>query len=457
MKKAISLFLALLIAALCAVPAFAAADEGFTPVLRFIASSDTHVRDDNDVNMQRISKMLELAYDEADADSNYTQLDAILVAGDLTNDGTKTEFDRFWSAVSGSMREGTQFLGVAAKNHDGYEMKRKEVHAYYTSLTGNSADFHTVINGYPFIGLSASDNDSVHYDAEQLIWLKKQLDAAVADNPDRPVFVTHHEHVRNTVYGSSTYDGWGVPYFTAILNQYPQVVDFSGHSHYPLNDPRSVWQGKFTAIGTGAIYYSEFTIDDFRAYDPADCFDTATCWIVEANAAGDLHLRGYDVNESALLCEYTLKNPADPANREYTPAKREAASKAPAFDESAALQVTPTYGGCTVSVPAAHSTDGMPVVLYRVYAKNQYGVKVMSNWTLPKYYRAIDEPEIELTLEDLGAGAYTIGVVAENAYGMQSAPVETGVTLDGKGPFAAFFLWIGSWFKHIINYIKNIF
>ena len=104
------------------------------------------------------------------------------------------------------------------------------------------------------------------------------------------MFVTHHEHNIETVYGSSVYDGWGVPYFKAILNQYPQVVDFSGHSHFPLNDPRSVWQGKFTAIGTGAIYYSEFTVEGLRSYHPADSEQTATCWIVELNDKGDLHL-----------------------------------------------------------------------------------------------------------------------------------------------------------------------
>ncbi len=457
MKKLISVFLAALLVLTCAVPAFAAGEEAFVPVLRFIAASDTHVRDDSDTNPERIAKMIGLGYAAAEADAAYPKLDAVLIAGDLTNDGTKTEFDRFWSAVSGSLKGDTRFIGVVAKNHDGYQMKRTEVHDYYQSLTGNTADFHVVINGYHFIGLSASDNDAVHYDKDQLKWLKQQLDEAVAEDPDRPVFVTHHEHVRGTVYGSSLYDGWGKPFFMPVLKKYPQVVDFSGHSHYPLNDPRSVWQGNFTCIGTGAIYYSEFTIDEYRAFDPADAYDTATCWIVELDAANRMRLRGYDVNEEALLCEYILENPADPANRQHTEAVKKAASKPPVFDENAALKVTSEYGVCRVTAPAAASADGMPVVLYRAYAKNKLGVTVSKTWTLPRYYRAIEEPKIDLTLEDLSSGEYTIRVVAENAYGGQSAPLEIKVTVEGYGAVTGFFRQITQWFRHIVSYIKNLF
>ena len=439
MKKIIAISLAVLMAFCCAAPAFAEESTGFTPVIRFAAASDTHVKDADNVNSSRIPAMMELAYSIADSDSAYGKVDALLIAGDLTNDGTTTEFDKFWSAVDSSLRDETQFIGVVAKNHDGYKMSRKDVHAYYTDLSGNSPDFHVVINGYHFIGLSASDNDTVHYDNGQIKWLDEQLAKATAEDPDKPVFVTHHEHVRGTVYGSSNYDGWGVPYFKSTLDKYPQVVDFSGHSHFPLNDPRSVWQGNFTAIGTGAIYYSEFTIDETRSYDPPDCTDTVTCWIVELDKNNDMRLRGYDITEKTLLCEYTLKNPADKNNREFTPAKLEAASKAPEFESGAAIQVTVDGSNCKVTAPLAKSVDGKPVVLYRVFAKNSLGITLARNWTLPPYYRAIPQQNVELTLDGLASGDYTISVVAENAYGMQSEPLEAKVSVEGGNVLAG--LW----------------
>ena len=287
------------------VPTQPASAGPFVPVLRFVAASDTHVRDDSDVTANRIGKMMEMAYAIADADAAYPALDALLIAGDLTNDGTKTEFDKFADAVHGALRENTRFIGVVAKNHDGYKMPRKELRAYYHTVSGCDADFHVVVNGYHFIGVSASPLDGVHYSAAQQKWLKEQLTAAVKEDPNKPIFVTHHEHVRGTVYGSSLDDGWGMTYFTSILKQFPQVVDFSGHSHYPLNDPRSIWQGQFTAVGTGAIYYSEFNIDG--TYHPADSNDTATCWIVEADANNRLRLRGMDVEAGECLVEYVLE------------------------------------------------------------------------------------------------------------------------------------------------------
>ena len=459
MKKILSILLALLLLCPAALAAFAAeAGAGaFAPVMRFLAASDTHVLENSDQNEQRIGKMMALAYGVAAADPAYHNVDALLLAGDLTNDGTKTEFDKFWSAVSGALQGDTRFLGVVAKNHDGWGMKRAEMRDTYTALSGNEADFHAVIGGYHFIGVSASSKDGQHYDRGQLTWRRRQLDAAVAEDPDRPVFVTHHEHVRGTVYGSSLYDGWGVPYFTAILNQYPQVVDFSGHSHFPLNDPRSIWQGRFTAVGTGAIYYSEFTVEGLRSYHPADSGDTATCWIVELDKDSNLRLRGYDVLAGALLCEEILLNPADPANREYTPAKRRAASKAPVFAAGDELTAEVTLGGVSVTAPVAASADGMPVTLYRACAKDKFGVTAAESWVLPSYYRAVEQGSVTLELAGLAAGDYTVCVTAENAYGGRSQPICAQVTVEGETVFSAFFARIAQWFRSLKDYITQLF
>ena len=432
LKTATALLLSCLLLVCAALPCFAAGDtETFTPVLRFIASSDSHVRTENDKTFERIGRMLAQAYALSDGDETYQNLDALVMAGDLTNSGTPEEFDKFWSAVSAAKRDDTQFLGVVAKNHDGWNMSRKELRAYYGNLTGETADFHKVINGFHFIGLSASDTDGVHYSDEQLAWLRAQLDTAVAEAPDKPVFFIHHEHNRGTVYGSSTFDGWGIKYFKKILSDYPQVVDFSGHSHYPLNDPRSIWQGKYTAIGTGAIYYSEFTIDDIRAYDPPDCEDTATYWLVEVNENGDLHLRGMDILAEEQLCEYTIKNPADSNNRDFTPAKLKAASKAPVFAPDAAITTAVNEDGTrSVTVPAAQSTDGTPVVLYRLTVKTSYGLTAEKQWYLPHYHVADGEETITFMVSGLAKGRYKLSVTAETAYGVKSEPVKGEATLD---------------------------
>lgn len=460
LKKCISGFLCAVLICTAAPAAFAAAEEPFLPALRFVACSDSHVMADNDRNFDRIGAMMEQAYALADGDGAYNRVDALLMAGDLTNNGTTEEFEKYWRAVSSAKRDGTELLAVVAKNHDGWSMDRKEMRGLFSDLTGETPDFHKTVCGYHFIGLSASDKDGVHYSKAQLSWLREQLDIAAADTPDRPVFFMHHEHNRNTVYGSSSYDGWGVKFFNKILKDYPQVVDFSGHSHYPLNDPRSIWQKEFTAIGTGAIYYAEFTIDLDRAYDPPDCNDAGTYWIVEVNEAGDLHLRGFDVDANKQLCEYTLPNPSDPANRVFDQEKMKAASTAPVFDANAVLTAEETGGGNVgVSAPAAASTDGQPIVLYRVTVKNKLGLTVEKQWYLPHYYVADKlEEKIPFTVEGLAKGVYTVSVTAETAYGVQSEPLKTEITVqDGANAAGAFFRLIARPFKYLIRAIKALF
>ena len=460
MKKLISLLLAAVLLCTLAPAALAAAEEPFTPVLRFIACSDSHVKADSDRTFDRIGAMLSQAYALADGDSVYSNLDALLMAGDLTHNGTKEEFRKYWNAVSAAKRDETEYLGLVAKNHDGWHMTRKQMRACFSDLTGGTPDFHKVVCGYHFIGLSASDTDGVHYTKAQLSWLREQLDAAVADTPGKPVFFAHHEHNRNTVYGSSTYDGWGVKFFNKILKDYPQVVDFSGHSHYPLNDPRSVWQGDFTAIGTGALFYAEFTIDDDRAYDPPDCEDAGTYWIVEVNEQGDLHLRGFDVDADKLLCEYTLPNPADPQNRPFDQKKLKAASLPPVFADGAALSAEETgKGEIRVTAPAAAPTDGQPIVLYRVIVKNKLGLTVDKQWYLPHYYVADHREEtIPFTVTGLARGSYTVRVVAETAYGVQSAPLETELRVEnGANAVGAFLRLLARPFQMLIAAIKHVF
>ncbi|MCR5042437.1 MAG: metallophosphoesterase [Clostridia bacterium] len=434
MSKLLALLLSLL-TAICSlfgmtVRVKAPADTGdFVPVIRFIAASDTHVQSFLDTESRRIQKMLRLGYAVADADASYGALDAVLIAGDLTDNGRKDQFNAFAAALRSGLRDGTRFLGVTAKNHDGYTMSRREVHDYYTALTGNSADFHTVINGFHFIGLSASENDDVHYDEAQVAWLRAQLEEATAEDPVKPVFVMHHEHVSNTVYGSSDFEGWGQTYFTDVLDDFPQVVDFSGHSHYPLNDPRSLWQGAFTAVGTGAVYYTELTVDDDRTIHPDGYKQVSTCWIVEVDANDRIRLRGLDILAQEVLCEYVLDDPADPADRAYTPERRAAASEPPVFAPDAAVTIKRVAGRCECTVPAARSADGMPVVLYRAFAYDAEGNPAASAYTIPKYYVAGEEPTVTLRLEGLQKGTYEIRVVAETAYGVDSGPLTAGLTV----------------------------
>ena len=188
-------------------------------------------------------------------------------------------------------------------------------------------------------------------------------------------------------------------------------------------------QGSFTAVGTGAIYYAEFTVDDERTVHPNGYRQASTCWIVEADASNRIRLRGMDVLSQTCLCEYILENPADPANRAYTPEQRAAASRAPVFAQDAKVKTAAFAGYCSCTVPAAQSADGMPVVLYRATAYDKNGNPAASAWTIPKYYVAGNETAVTIRLSGLGRGDYEIRVVAETAYGIDSEPLTAAVRI----------------------------
>lgn len=394
----------------------------FTPVIRFVACSDSHLKSAAGKGSYRIEKTAKLAYAIAKADDKYTNLDAFLINGDITNDGNIDQFAGFKAVADKYIKSETELLPIIALNHDFRNMKKETV-AYFSQLMGKDTDYHKVVNGYHFIGISSSDAEDVNYTEDQRIWLKAQLDEAVKDDPNKPIFVSQHEHIRNTVYGSSDFDGWGIDDFTDILEQYPQVVDFSGHSHYPLNDPRSVWQGSFTAVGTGALAYMELTVEDQRKVHPTGNGLEAQFWIVELDKDSNMRLRGIDLIEQKVLCEYILANPANPNNREYTPEKQAARSTAPVFAEDAELKVSKVARNVTVKFDAAQSTSSEPVFLYMVKVYNSDGEEIKSDWVLPKYYSATVEKHEKLKLGKFEKGEYTLSVTAKTAWGVESEPV----------------------------------
>ena len=391
----------------------------FIPVMRFAVCSDSHIEGVDSTGYNRLKKAVDISFAVADKDEYYNKLDAFLIAGDITDNGRKEEFDAFKNIYDYATKKGTQMLCVVAKGHDSITMGKKSL-AYYTSLTNQPTDFHTTINGYHFIGLSTCKMPEIYYTPKQKKWLIKELDKAVEETPAKPVFLMHHEHVKYTVYGSDDIDGWGHDFFTPILKNYPNVVDFSGHSHYPLNDPRSLWQNEYTAIGTGSLKYTELTVDGERKIHPANRNDCGNFWIVEIDRDSNLRLVGFDCEAENVLCEYFLENPADKNNREYTEEKQRQRSKPPVFPDNAEITVKDGY----VEYPSALSTDGMPVFIYRVSFFDSNDSEIANGKTIPSYYLCNTEDRLKTNVVCHGKGKYTVKITAETVYGIQSECME---------------------------------
>lgn len=392
----------------------------FEPQLRFVATSDTHIYALGDKGCTRIAKMINSAYEIAEKDSSYNRLDAVVFAGDITDDGTFTAFSAFAATTDKAIKGDTQRLAVVSKSHDGntYDNEALDI---FTSLTGQETDFHRVINGYHFIGISRAPEAGVHYSEAQVQWLDEELAKAVADAPLQPVFVFQHEHVLDTVFGSYTYDGWGMDTFKAVLEKYPQAVHISGHSHYPANDPRSIWQGTFTAIGDGGLAYYEFTVDDETSVHPDGYKSMTQALMVEVDALNRVRIRVLDVDAGEFVAEYLVDNVASPVKLKYNHDARRLLSQGPSFSDGAQLKTEKKLGKYNVIVPQAGvKSDDNKVYLYRISVTDKNGNEKYSAWELSGYYYA-DVPETVTFKNVPYADGDNISVVAEDVWGNQSA------------------------------------
>lgn len=403
-----------------------AAPDDFTPVVRFAVCSDIHITGTDDtLRIERFTNLIETAYDIAESDSKYTKLDAVCVCGDFTDSGSVAQFEAFKKVLDENIREGTTALTVVG-NHEFFD-NREETFNRFNQYVLKETDNHFVINGFHFIGISY-DQDTT-FGIDKMTWLDKQLAEAKQDNPDYPIFVFQHPHPFGTVYGSVN---WGEINLNAVYVKYPQVVNFSGHSHYPMRDPRSVWQGSFTALGTGSLDYYELENELFAGQFPEGHEKAAEFYIVEADANGSTRVRGYDLNSATFIdgVDHFFKSPAKKSTFTHTYAGRFFNSTAPAFENGAEVSLTVNEDGeAFVGFPAAKDKSGV-VHDYKISVTCELK-KVYSGNVVANYYNIPEKDYYSVNVGslDLESGkTYTVNVIAGNSFYQVSKPLSGSFT-----------------------------
>lgn len=104
------------------------------------------------------------------------------------------------------------------------------------------------IRGFKFVGVHHGGYFSKTEIGEFLEAHRKELEGA------KPFFYTQHYHPRGTCSAPWTW-GQDEGYSTAALSRFPNAIAFTGHSHTPLVDDRTIWQGAFTSVGTASLRY----------------------------------------------------------------------------------------------------------------------------------------------------------------------------------------------------------
>ena len=396
----------------------------FVPVFRFAVASDVHIQDASSPrNADRFAKLFESAYRYSDAHESYKSLDAVLLAGDIVNSGADAEYDVLNRVVRENLRDGTQFVTVMGNHEYGVGG-----HEGYMRNMNDTLDKHVVIKGFHIIGLSTDPKDTWHT-MKQVFWLDKQLREAKKDDPEKPIFTMQHGHIWNTVYVSRSWFTQSSVFLHAVYAQYPQVVNFSGHSHGPINNPLSVWQSGYTLVGTGTLNYFEMERDIGDNTVPEGSGQAAQYYIVEVDAENRVRLLPYNIltddffktpsttDDPDKQLIYFVEKPSDRSTFAYTAARRKTNGK-PWFDESASIRVQ-NVTDTTVDLTFDQAQDNVCVYGYRITAadKARPNKTVLTKEIYSEYYFEPMPKTLSCTLEGLTAGHdYVIKVVPLNVW-----------------------------------------
>jgi hypothetical protein len=297
-------------------------------------------------------------------------------------------------------------------------------------LLGQPLHQYVVIKNTPFITISMSatrNNGPNLYNAEAKSFLTTHLARANREYPDKPIFVFAHVAPSNTMYGTGADDGnWGTDDLTAILKPYPQVIIFTGHSHYPLADPRSIHQGDFTSINDGSTTYSEVEPGVVTAgIHPEKYAYVTEGLIVNSNAAGDVELERWDTyRDEEILPRWVVRAPHDGSQFVY---KHRDGLPVPSFPKGSQVTVSNvTDTLCTVTFPQA--LDNENVHHYRIEAIE--GTAVVSTFSkFSEFYLNSEAPtHFVLSIGGLPADSHLrVRVTAIDSYNNKSEAIVSKV------------------------------
>lgn len=403
---------------LCALPSRLFADHPENVVLRFAVMSDVHYPGNaNAAEQARFKKALAFMNTHCAAQT-YPNFDALVVAGDMSNNGTRDQIGPFKADMDAGLKPGTQPV-LCMGNHEFWGGSKP----LWEEIFGVEANTHTVINGYHFIAISPEKGSMRDGDYDYIRdWVKAELDAAAKDAPGKPIFVIQHYHVSETVYGSIKGDNWGTKDFYELFQQYPQIIDFSGHSHYPITDPRSAWQGNFTAFGTGTLSYFEMTSGQYNKF-PAGHRNVGQFYVVEVHRDHSVVLKPYDLISGGFYdTVYTVTEPGNTAKYLYTDARYDRA-KNPWWKEGAAVSAEKIEPySATFHFPQA--ADELMVHSYRLtfstHVDDQW-TEDFSHYAWSDYFYRPMPAAMAVAVEQLAPQtAYRLSITALNCFQKES-------------------------------------
>ncbi|SEB89556.1 metallophosphoesterase [Paenibacillus sp. GP183] len=247
--------------------------ESAAPLLRFSVISDIHVESGNHESVRKTKHALN------DLNATIPKFDALVINGDL-GQGTMNDYITLKNLLKNVPLPPNVLYTIG--NHEYYNAlhdpngkwslntfpngeTEKASQQRFLNFVGRPSLYDDAwISGYHFIMLGSekyrqsdlSINEDAWLSNEQLTWLHQKLLAD--DQSGKPVFVFLHQPLPYTVAGSSVnYNSRGVVQhekLKEILSEHPQVIFFSGHTHWELASKNTLVKDKFTMVNSSSVY-----------------------------------------------------------------------------------------------------------------------------------------------------------------------------------------------------------
>ncbi|TVX79546.1 phosphatase [Peribacillus simplex] len=354
--------------------------------------------------------------------------DALVVVGDLTENGYIEEYDRFMS-IYDIQKQPKAVSMIAIGNHDYWNgLSVIDSQKRFIEKTGmESIYYHKVVKGYHFIVLGTEDGKTEGtFSVKQIEWLGEQLKLANTDDPKKPIFVFHHQPIKGTIYGSE----WGFSankdLFYDTLKEYPQVITFSGHTHYPLDEPRTIHQKDFTTLATASLKNMWVEAGYIQGELPKGAETFSQGLIVEVH--GDkvfIHRRDFTQNdwvgEPWIIDCRGKKN-----SFKYTEMRDQVK---PRFPKGSSISIVDTTS-TEMNIMFNQANDNSLVHSYKVVAKNKLTGQITKEFrSFSEFYKdPVPNPFVQ-PVKGLQPGtSYSIEVYAIDSFGNIS---DTFLKMDG--------------------------
>lgn len=298
---------------------------------------------------------------------------------------------------------------------------------------------HCVIGDYHILCVSPNGDQPIVYDPTVVTWLDNQLAAITSAEPEKYVIVLTHPMIKNTVYGSrlgeeggiweSTLSHyWATDALTPVLKKYPQVIVFGGHLHFPLNDPRSVWQGDFTVFGCGSVRYMAIENGKYEDMSGAtvmkDCNDFSQGNLLQFDSNGNMRVLRMDFWNKDVIGEPVVSSYPTSDKSHFTKYNHTTRSLANAAPVLSTLDVDVTDGVATAKWAAGTDDE---FVHHYVLTLRKGGTVVTTKKILADFYKSAKtsgmKKEWTRSLGNVTDGTYELTLEAYDSWDAAAKPL----------------------------------